>query len=172
MGDLRDERDRLQDERDREFGAELRRMSIRKLEEVRRTWALGLNRLEQWRAEVTRRVEAERVVPYSGGLRAGPKAEAWECEPEGLCKVTPSGVRVHEAIRQHGGEETARRVLVLTSSGGFFDDLFHLDASDAEVLRDVLSAFLAMKPVSGGGAKRTAGDEACQALPSWVEPKP
>lgn len=51
------------------------------------------------------------------------------------------------------------------------EDLFTLDAADAEALRDALSAFLAMQPVSGGGAKQTAGDRACKALPPWVEPK-
>jgi hypothetical protein len=126
------------DERDREFEVELRRMTIRKLETVRLTWALGIKRLELWRGEVGRRVEAGRVVSYQGGLRAGPKAEGWECEPAGLSRVFPSGVKANE-------EETeAGLVLVLSRNGA---EALRLNAEDAEVLRDVLGGFLAMKPV-------------------------
>lgn len=161
----------------REFERALGRMTIRELERARVTFSgpnrvTGRERLELWMTEVRSRAQQGRLVGYKDGLKAGPQAEAWECEPEGLCVVTPTGMRVHEAIRQHGGPETARRCLVVGHRGidqqaGFFEDLFTLDAADAEALRDALSAFLAMQPVSGGGAQQTAGDRAKAALPPW-----
>lgn len=171
--------ERLKDEV-REFERALGRMTIRELETSRVTFSgpmrvTGRERLELWMTEVRSRAEKGRLVGNKDGLKAGPRAEAWECEPEGICEVTPTGVRLHDSVRQHGGEETARRVLVLGHRGidrepGRFEDLFHLTAEDAVELRAVLDRFLKMKPVSGGGARRTAGDDACRALPPWVDP--
>lgn len=173
--------ERLKDET-REFERALGRMTIRELERARVTIhgpmrVTGRERLELWMTEVRSRAEKGRLVGHKDGLKAGPRAEAWECEPEGICEVTRTGVRVHDSVRQHGGEETARRVLVLGHRGldmqaGYQNDLFHLDESDALALRDVLDRFLKMRPVSGGGARRTVGDVACSMLPPWVDPDP
>jgi len=68
------------------------------------------------------------------------------------------GLHVHDSIRQHGGPETARRVLVFGFSK---EDFFHADADIARRIRDAIDEFLAIGDVDrvlGGGATWTDGD--------------
>lgn len=95
--------------------------------------------------------------------------------------VTKDGVRIHDSIRQHGGPETAARVLVvghvqIDKDKGYASDLFHLPAPDARQFQDCVEAFLQMDTVRGGGARRTSGDAAheeyAKTIPSKERPKP